>query len=83
MDRTKRLIDLITKLSENGTLDKLYTAGLLSSKTTVYRDMFLKFEAYQKQGFGKKQSREMVASFFKCADERTVFRACALMKTEV
>lgn len=79
----RRAIDLINKLTNNGELDQLYTIGLLSPKAMSYRDMFLKFDAYQKQGFGKKQSREMVAQFFNCADERTVFRACALMRTEI
>lgn len=79
----RRLIDLVNKLTKNGELDILYSSGCLVPKTIIYRDMYLKFDAYQRQGFTKKESRQKVASFFQCADERTVYTACALMRSAV
>lgn len=79
----KRLIDLLNKLTKNGELDTLYSTGCLVPKTIVYRDMYLKFDSYQRQGFPKKESRQKVARFFQLADERTVFKACALMNSSI
>lgn len=80
MSRCKRIIDIVVWLSKNGILDELYNEGFVTTKTIIYRDMFLKYDSYIRQGFQKKESRQKVAQFFSNCDERTVSRAIQAMK---
>lgn len=79
-EQSKQVIDVIRKLTESGDLDFMNKAGLLTSKATTYRDMYLKFQAYLLQGFPRKKAVEQVASHFRYEDERTVYRAISLME---
>lgn len=82
MTRCKRVIDIIVRLDSNGTLGKLYAAGLVSPKAHSYSQMYLKFDACLKIGMSRTAARQKVAAFFD-GDERTVSRAIRLMSTPV
>lgn len=77
--QSKQVIEVINTLTRDGVLDILYKAGFLASKTTMYRDIYLKYQSYLAQGFARKKAVEAVASHFKYEDERTVYRAISSM----
>lgn len=82
-DQQCKVIDRVQQLTESGDFEFLNKAGLLLSKATTYRDMYLKFQAYLVQGFSRKKAVEAVASHFRYEDERTVYRAISLMELEI
>jgi len=81
--KEEKLIDIINQIHKCGWLDLLDRNGLLSSKTKMYRNMYLKYQAYLSQGIPSKKSAIMVANHFRYQDERTVYRAIQIMTMEV
>lgn len=81
--KKNRVIDVVNSFSKDGKLDVLFRCGLVSTKAITYRDMYLKYDAYLRQGLTKKEARKRVASFFNGCEDRTVFRAISLMSTPI
>lgn len=79
----KKLIDVVNAITKSGDMDVLLKYGLIIPQAPTYRDMYLKYLAYMQQGFSKKQAMSAVADLFKYEDVRTVYRAKAIMETEI
>lgn len=79
----KKVIDVVNAVTKSGAMDVLLRYGLINPQAPTYRDMYLKYLAYLEQGFSKKQAVSAVADLFKYEDVRTVYRAKAIMETEV
>lgn len=72
-------LELVNRLSIDGTLNRLFHAGLISGKVFVHRDMYYKYDALRKMGLPCMQAMEETAEYFGVCD-KTVYRAIRSMR---
>lgn len=74
-----KVIRIINKLADDGSLKTLMRAGIVSPKIYMQRNVFLEYDKNVKTGMKPKESVEKCADDFKVS-ERTIFRAIKIMK---
>lgn len=74
------MLQILNTLFETGVFDQLYKAGLISSKLSIYRDIYLYVDAQMKtRGIGKEQAVIEASVTFNCS-RPTIYRALSSLK---
>ena len=76
------LIQYINELTFNGTLDKLYMAGIVPYHYIMYRDIYNMRDALLRQGYKKTESVYTLSVQFGL-DYSTIYRALKEMNKEI
>lgn len=74
------MLQILNTLFETGVFDQLYKAGLISSKLSTYRDIYLYVDAQMKTRGLCKEQAVVAASVQFDVDRRTIYRALAALK---
>ena len=76
------MIEYLNQLTFNGTIDNLYSQGVIGYHWLMYRDIYNLRDALIRQGHKRNDSVHTVANKFRI-DRSSVYRAIKKMETKI